>query len=235
VALAATGGQSPYNWSVASGSSLPAGLQLNAGGVISGTPTASGTVSFSVQLVDSENPAQTATAGFSIMIIGAEATLTPSPATISIASPGGSGSTTLAFANFTGSAVTVTCSGLPPESNYSVSNQTASSGTLTITTTAPTTVALALPRSARFSYALLLAALPLLIAGARRKRWPVQLCAVVLLLALGSLLGCGTSVGGSSSTTTRNPGTPVGTYPLTVTATSASQSASLQITLKVGQ
>ncbi|HKO11473.1 MAG TPA: hypothetical protein VJV22_05865, partial [Acidobacteriaceae bacterium] len=56
---------------------------------------------------------------------------------------------------------------------------------------------------------LLPAPLPLLIAGARRKRWPVQLYALVLLLAVGSLLGCGTSGGGSSSTTTtRNPGTP---------------------------
>jgi len=68
VALAATGGQSPYNWSVASGSSLPAGLQLNAGGVISGTPTASGAIGFTVQVTDSESTPATATASFSITI-----------------------------------------------------------------------------------------------------------------------------------------------------------------------
>ena len=39
--LAATGGTSPYNWSINSGS-LPAGLSLSSSGVISGTPTAAG-------------------------------------------------------------------------------------------------------------------------------------------------------------------------------------------------
>src|SRR5215469_11977339 len=42
--LQAAGGSSPYSWSIASGS-LPAGLTLSSAGVISGTPTASGTVS----------------------------------------------------------------------------------------------------------------------------------------------------------------------------------------------
>jgi len=44
VVLSATGGQTPYTWSLAPGSAgLPPGLTLSAGGVISGTPTASGT------------------------------------------------------------------------------------------------------------------------------------------------------------------------------------------------
>jgi hypothetical protein len=52
-ALAASGGTSPYTWSVTSGS-LPAGLTLSAGsGVISGTPTATQTASFTVQVSDS--------------------------------------------------------------------------------------------------------------------------------------------------------------------------------------
>ena len=50
--LAASGGTTPYSWSLASGS-LPAGLSLSSGGVISGTPTASGTSSFTVQVTDS--------------------------------------------------------------------------------------------------------------------------------------------------------------------------------------
>lgn len=50
--LAATGGQTPYTWSVSAGS-LPAGLSLSSAGVISGTPTAPGTASFTVQVVDS--------------------------------------------------------------------------------------------------------------------------------------------------------------------------------------
>lgn len=41
--LAATGGDGKYAWSLAKGSSLPDGLRLSASGVLSGTPTESGT------------------------------------------------------------------------------------------------------------------------------------------------------------------------------------------------
>ena len=48
--LAATGGLTPYTWSISSGT-LPAGLTLNAAtGVVSGTPTATGTSTFTVQV-----------------------------------------------------------------------------------------------------------------------------------------------------------------------------------------
>ncbi len=51
--LQASGGTVPYTWSISSGS-LPAGLTLNTGsGVISGTPTATETASFTVQVNDS--------------------------------------------------------------------------------------------------------------------------------------------------------------------------------------
>ena len=50
--LAATGGTPPYTWSLITGS-LPAGLSLNAAtGVISGTPTASGTSNLTVRVTD---------------------------------------------------------------------------------------------------------------------------------------------------------------------------------------
>ena len=49
-------GVEPFVWSVASGS-LPAGLTLSSAGVLSGTPTTAGTVSFSVRAVDSEGTA----------------------------------------------------------------------------------------------------------------------------------------------------------------------------------
>ena len=49
--LTATGGTQPLTWSLASGS-LPAGLTLSTGGVISGTPTAAGTSPFTVQVTD---------------------------------------------------------------------------------------------------------------------------------------------------------------------------------------
>jgi hypothetical protein len=67
VRLAAAGGIKPYSWSVAGGS-LPAGLKLSAGGLISGTPTTDGPASFTVQVADAENPAATATATESITV-----------------------------------------------------------------------------------------------------------------------------------------------------------------------
>ena len=65
--LAATGGVAPYTWSVTSGN-LPAGLSLSSAGVISGTPTASGVSTFTVQVADSESPPQTAPAQLTITI-----------------------------------------------------------------------------------------------------------------------------------------------------------------------
>ncbi|GFO55190.1 hypothetical protein GMSM_21970 [Geomonas sp. Red276] len=53
-ALVATGGRMPYTWSVTQGA-LPAGLTLNPStGVISGTPTASGTSSFVITVTDAD-------------------------------------------------------------------------------------------------------------------------------------------------------------------------------------
>jgi large repetitive protein len=66
--LAATGGVSPYTWSIASG--LPAGLTLNAStGAITGTPTAAATSNFTVKVTDSANT--TATKALSIVITSA--------------------------------------------------------------------------------------------------------------------------------------------------------------------
>jgi hypothetical protein len=73
-------------WSIDSGS-LPTGLSLNIDtGVISGTPTASGTFSFTVQAIDSSNPQQTATKGLSITVVE-QATFTIWPDTAVPATP----------------------------------------------------------------------------------------------------------------------------------------------------
>jgi hypothetical protein len=74
--LSATGGTQPYTWSVSVGA-LPAGLILNAGsGVISGTPTAAGTATFTVRLGDSSLPAQAATVPATLTVVRAPAVAT---------------------------------------------------------------------------------------------------------------------------------------------------------------
>jgi hypothetical protein len=67
--LKATGGISPYTWTITSGA-LPLGLKLGAStGTISGTPTSTGTFSFTVSVGDSSKPtSQTKTKTFSITI-----------------------------------------------------------------------------------------------------------------------------------------------------------------------
>jgi len=67
--LQSTGGVAPITWTVSIGS-LPAGLTLNPGtGAISGTPTAAGTSSFTVQAADSGAPQQKVTKALSITIV----------------------------------------------------------------------------------------------------------------------------------------------------------------------
>ena len=64
--LTATGGTTPYRWSATG--NLPPGLSVDASGLISGTPTASGSFSFNVSVSDSATPSQTAQRGLSIAI-----------------------------------------------------------------------------------------------------------------------------------------------------------------------
>ncbi len=56
--LTATGGTPPYTWSVVT--TLPAGLALSAGGLLSGTPSAAASGSFTVRLTDSVGATTTA-------------------------------------------------------------------------------------------------------------------------------------------------------------------------------
>jgi hypothetical protein len=66
-ALTSAGGAGSVTWSVSEGS-LPTGLTLSTAGVISGTPTASGLVNFTVSATDSSSPPQSKTQALSIMI-----------------------------------------------------------------------------------------------------------------------------------------------------------------------
>ena len=64
--LAASGGTTPYSWSLAAGA-LPAGVNLSNGGVLSGTPSAAGVAGFTVQVTG--NDGQFSSKGFSLTIV----------------------------------------------------------------------------------------------------------------------------------------------------------------------
>jgi uncharacterized repeat protein (TIGR03803 family) len=65
--LSAVGGIPPLTWSLSSGS-LPSGLSISPGGVISGVPTQTGISNFVVQVADAENPPNTVTANARIIV-----------------------------------------------------------------------------------------------------------------------------------------------------------------------
>ena len=66
--LSSTGGTPPVSWTLINSTTLPLGLVMSATGQITGTPTASGTATFTVQVADSGSPMQSATHAFSIAI-----------------------------------------------------------------------------------------------------------------------------------------------------------------------
>jgi len=133
--LAASGGTTPYSWSIISGS-LPAGLTLAPStGTISGTPTATGTASFTVQVTDANS--LTATKALSLTV-GA----TPSITTTSL--PSGTQNTaysaTLAAAGGTTPYSWSVISGSLPAGLTLASSTGTISGTPTATGTANFTV-----------------------------------------------------------------------------------------------
>jgi hypothetical protein len=91
--LAATGGTSPYSWSVLSGA-LPNGLALSSDGVVSGTPSLAGSFTFTAQVKDAS--AATASRNFSVNVAS------PTP-TVAITSPS-SGATVSGTVSVSGTA-----------------------------------------------------------------------------------------------------------------------------------
>ena len=66
--VVATGGVTPYSWSVVGGA-LPAGLSLNAtSGTISGRATTNGTYNFTLQVADNQSPQKTVTKNLGILV-----------------------------------------------------------------------------------------------------------------------------------------------------------------------
>jgi Putative Ig domain len=128
--LTATGGKTPYKWSIAGGS-LPTGLSLTASsGLIAGTPLQSGTSSITAQVTDSSSPAQSASESFSVAIAAAgTGTVVSACGTL-----GNSGTTYLLTANVSsaGSCFSIQASDITLNLNgYTVTYNTASQSAAT--------------------------------------------------------------------------------------------------------
>jgi hypothetical protein len=140
--LTASGGTSPYAWSLVSGQ-LPTGLTLaSSTGVISGTPTTAGQFSFSVQAKDSASSPQAATSALGITI----GTATTGPKVTTTSLPSANLSTAYnATLSGTGGATPYTwslTSGQLPNGLSLSASTGAISGTPTTTGTFPFTVQL---------------------------------------------------------------------------------------------
>ncbi|PLP99496.1 autotransporter domain-containing protein [Cupriavidus pauculus] len=136
----ASGGTGPYTYTMQSGA-LPAGLTLSSGGVLSGTPTASGTFNFTVQATDRSTgtgPFSATSSTLSLTVGAPTLSLSPAGGTLSAAigtafnqlftATGGVGPYTLAF-TFTSGSIP---NGLILNGN-SISGTATSAGTVSFT------------------------------------------------------------------------------------------------------
>ncbi|WP_053253257.1 putative Ig domain-containing protein [Ensifer adhaerens] len=81
LSFSASGGLSPYTYSVSTGT-LPTGLTLSAAGALSGTPTAPGTFSFSIGATDGHN--DTVSTAYSIEIVAPAIAISPAVLPVSM-------------------------------------------------------------------------------------------------------------------------------------------------------
>jgi hypothetical protein len=101
--LAATGGSGAYTWTITSGT-LPAGLTLS-GANITGTPTAAGTFTFTLQVTDSAG--NTATQAFSLTVVNVSASALSRVGVLSQFAAGASVATTIWVVNTSAAVVPV--------------------------------------------------------------------------------------------------------------------------------
>ena len=150
------------------------------------------------------------------------------PTTVAVTAPGQSGSTTLTVTPLGGfnQSVSYSCTGLPAGATCTFSAASATSETLAIATTGPSASLDKIPsRRRRLFYALMLPGFLGLVlsAGNRKSRRAMRLLSFVAVLSLATfwMPACG----GGGSSTQSNPGTPVGTSTVTITATAGSLTA----------
>jgi hypothetical protein len=161
------------------------------------------------------------------------------PTDVSITSPGLSGTSTvgiIASSNFT-TAISLTCGGLPAETTCSAASATGQGPTkvvntnIIVSTMGPHTVMLR-GNEPRVYYAVLFGSgLPFgifFVAASRRRR-----CSTLALMMLLALIVAVPACGGGGPSHHQDPGTPIGTYTVTVTATAGSLSQQGSFTLTV--
>jgi uncharacterized repeat protein (TIGR01451 family) len=129
--LTATGGTTPYTWSVNAGT-LPPGITLSSAGVLSGTPTTIGSYPFTVNVVDANGGVSTAS--ITLVITGAPVLTINSTASVSTTTPGSVVTYTITATNagavaYTGATFTDSLAGLLADATYN-SNATTTSGSL---------------------------------------------------------------------------------------------------------
>jgi hypothetical protein len=233
-AFAATGGTPPYSWSA---SGLPSGLSISSAGVISGTPTAAGSFSVTVQATDSAKA--TATRSFTITVTA----LTITTATLPNGTVGTSYTATTLAATGGTPPYTWSASGLP--SGLSISSAGVISGTpavagsfsvtLKVTDSAQATATQTFTITVAAALTITTATLPnatvgtpysqtLTASGGGTFAWSVStgaLPAGITLSSAGSLSGTPTAPGTFTFTVSVTGGGQTATQSFTITVTAA--------------
>ena len=125
--LQASGGVSPYTWALASGTTLPAGLNLSPAGALSGTPSTAGSYPVTFMVTDSFTPPDTAKASFTLTIVAGGGSSPPPTLTLA--------PTTLPNATLnTAYSATLTASGGTAPYSFNLANGTTLPAGLTLST-----------------------------------------------------------------------------------------------------
>jgi len=226
---------------------LPSGAQAITVTGTSGASAVTATVNLTVTTTNQSFALTTTAATFPVTVGGT------APINLTVTGTG----TPISFvtSSVTALPLTYTCSGTPSLATAEISCQwspsngqsvTAAGVTLNLVTTAPTTGQLRPPmeRGSRILYALLLPGLFGIVFAVGSRTRGLRLLSLIMVLGLSTLwLGsCGGSGGGGTKTPT-NPGTPAGSYVVTINATTGganpvpltSNGSPLTITLNVSQ
>jgi len=163
---------------------------------------------------------------------------------VNLSAPGQSGASTVTVTAMNGFSGTVNLSFTPCSTTAEIScslsassvsvNNSGATATLSVSTIAPSALAKASPQvgSGAGWFAsgggALLAGFFVMGAPSRRRRWSGLLGILFL-----TLVAAGISCGGGNSSHTSNPGTPVGTYTIAVTATSGSLTHTTNVAITV--